>query len=93
MATTDSTRKGVNTLKIFIKGKTQLVRTTIDASLQAVAWSAVLDTHLQAKPADTVALPEERSRPGCRALRRRRRHRHQQHQFARSTMKIIPSAL
>ncbi|MFG3023899.1 penicillin-binding transpeptidase domain-containing protein [Streptomyces sp. NPDC048254] len=56
VAITDATGKGVKALKIFTKGKTQLVRTTIDASLQAAAESAVLDSHLQAKPAGTVAL-------------------------------------
>jgi cell division protein FtsI/penicillin-binding protein 2 len=56
VAITDATGKGLKALKIFTKGKTQLVRTTIDASLQAAAESAVLDSHLQAKPAGTVAL-------------------------------------
>lgn len=44
------------TLKTFTKGRAPVVRTTIDASLQAVAEKAVKDAHLQEKPAGAVAL-------------------------------------
>ncbi|MFE7856939.1 penicillin-binding transpeptidase domain-containing protein [Streptomyces sp. NPDC057403] len=47
---------GVKTLKVFVKGKAPVIKTTIDAALQAVAETAVTDTHLQGKPAGTVAL-------------------------------------
>ncbi|WP_333777299.1 penicillin-binding transpeptidase domain-containing protein [Streptomyces sp. IBSBF 3136] len=46
----------VERLKVFTKGRTPVVRTTIDAGLQAVAEKAVKDSHLQGKPAGTVAL-------------------------------------
>ncbi|MFK0173527.1 penicillin-binding transpeptidase domain-containing protein [Streptomyces sp. NPDC090306] len=56
VAVVDGTGAGVKALKVFTKGKPPVVRTTIDASLQAVAENAVKDSHLQAKPAGTVAL-------------------------------------
>ncbi|MFJ9558844.1 penicillin-binding transpeptidase domain-containing protein [Streptomyces fuscichromogenes] len=48
--------KRVETLKFFSKGKPPVIRTTIDARLQAVAESAVKDRHLQGKPSGTVVL-------------------------------------
>ncbi|MFG2797889.1 penicillin-binding transpeptidase domain-containing protein [Streptomyces pseudovenezuelae] len=48
--------EGLKTLRVFAKGKDRVIRTTIDASLQAVAENAVTDPHLQDKPAGTVAL-------------------------------------
>jgi hypothetical protein len=47
---------GVRTLQVFSKGKTPVIRTTIDAHLQAVAEDAVKDNRLEEKPAGTVAL-------------------------------------
>ncbi|MFJ3307370.1 penicillin-binding transpeptidase domain-containing protein [Streptomyces sp. NPDC086549] len=47
---------GVKTLKVFSKGRTPVIKTTIDARLQAVAERAVKDPQLQEKPAGTVAL-------------------------------------
>ncbi|WBO62006.1 penicillin-binding transpeptidase domain-containing protein [Streptomyces camelliae] len=46
----------VETVKVFIKGRAPVIRTTIDADLQKVAENAVQDTNLQGKPAGTVAL-------------------------------------
>lgn len=56
VAVVDGTGAGVRTLKVFSKGRAAVVRTTIDARLQAVAETAVKDAHLQGKPAGTVAL-------------------------------------
>ncbi|OIJ64255.1 penicillin-binding transpeptidase domain-containing protein [Streptomyces mangrovisoli] len=56
VAVVDGDGTGVETLKVFVKGKSPVVRTTIDAHLQEVAESAVKDAHLQQKPAGTVAL-------------------------------------
>ncbi|MGW7542582.1 penicillin-binding transpeptidase domain-containing protein [Streptomyces sp. NPDC054770] len=56
VAVVDVGGKGVRTLRVFTKGKAPVIRTTIDASLQAVAEDAVTDAHLQGKPAGTVAL-------------------------------------
>ncbi|WP_225813632.1 penicillin-binding transpeptidase domain-containing protein [Streptomyces spinosus] len=44
------------TLHVFVKGRAPIIKTTIDASLQAVAEEAVEDGHLQEKPAGVVAL-------------------------------------
>ncbi|MER6470897.1 penicillin-binding transpeptidase domain-containing protein [Streptomyces collinus] len=46
----------VERLKVFAKGRAPVVRTTIDAGMQAAAEKAVKDAHLQGKPAGTVAL-------------------------------------
>ncbi|MEV6836959.1 penicillin-binding transpeptidase domain-containing protein [Streptomyces sp. NPDC051133] len=56
VAVVDDGGAGVKALKVFSKGRTPVVRTTIDARLQAVAERAVTDPHLQDKPAGTVAL-------------------------------------
>ncbi|MFI9803741.1 penicillin-binding transpeptidase domain-containing protein [Streptomyces sp. NPDC052301] len=56
VAVVDDGGAGVKTLKVFSQGRTPVVRTTIDARLQAVAERAVTDPHLQEKPAGTVAL-------------------------------------
>ncbi len=56
VAVVDSAGTGVKTLKVFTKGQSPIVKTTIDAGLQAVAEEAVKDAHLQGKPAGTVAL-------------------------------------
>ncbi|MCQ9184182.1 penicillin-binding protein [Streptomyces sp. IBSBF 2953] len=56
VAVVDATGAGVKTLRVFSKGKAPVIKTTIDASLQEVAENAVKDTHLQGKPAGTVAL-------------------------------------
>ncbi|WP_330336156.1 penicillin-binding transpeptidase domain-containing protein [Streptomyces sp. NBC_00557] len=56
VAVVDGSGAGVKTLKVFVKGRPALVRTTIDAGLQTVAERAVNDAHLQQKPAGTVAL-------------------------------------
>ncbi|MEU6148101.1 penicillin-binding transpeptidase domain-containing protein [Streptomyces sp. NPDC047081] len=56
VAVVDASGAGVKSLKVFSKGKAALIKTTIDASLQAVAETAVKDSHLQDKPAGTVAL-------------------------------------
>ncbi|MET7289814.1 penicillin-binding transpeptidase domain-containing protein [Streptomyces sp. NPDC005573] len=56
VAVLDSDGGGVKTLKVFSKGRPAVVRTTIDARLQAAAETAVKDAHLQDKPAGTVAL-------------------------------------
>ncbi|MFJ9562741.1 penicillin-binding transpeptidase domain-containing protein [Streptomyces fuscichromogenes] len=56
VAVLDAGKEGVRTLRTFAKGKAPVIRTTIDASLQAVAEKAVTDSHLQGKPAGTVAL-------------------------------------
>ncbi|MFF8866168.1 penicillin-binding transpeptidase domain-containing protein [Streptomyces sp. NPDC015139] len=46
----------VERVKVFSKGRAPVIKTTIDARLQAVAEKAVKDSHLQDKPAGTVAL-------------------------------------
>ncbi|KIE26748.1 penicillin-binding protein [Streptomyces sp. MUSC 125] len=56
VAVIDDDGTGVKTLKTFTKGRAPVIKTTIDASLQAVAETAVKDHHLQEKPAGTVAL-------------------------------------
>ncbi|WP_406175789.1 penicillin-binding transpeptidase domain-containing protein [Streptomyces sp. NBC_00996] len=56
VAVVDGGGAGVKPLKVFSKGRTPVIKTTIDASLQAVAENAVKDSHLQEKPAGTVAL-------------------------------------
>ncbi|WP_251092141.1 penicillin-binding transpeptidase domain-containing protein [Streptomyces sp. Caat 7-52] len=56
VAVVDGGGAGVETLKVFFKGRAPVIRTTIDARLQAVAEKAVKDAHLQRKPAGTVAL-------------------------------------
>ncbi|MER6537968.1 penicillin-binding transpeptidase domain-containing protein [Streptomyces sp900105755] len=56
VAVVDGAGAGVTTAKVFHKGKTPPIKTTIDAHLQEVAERAVLDAHLQHKPAGTVAL-------------------------------------
>ncbi|NEA98091.1 penicillin-binding transpeptidase domain-containing protein [Streptomyces sp. SID13726] len=56
VAVVDAGGEGVKMLKVFAKGKDPVITTTIDASLQAVAETAVTDSHLQDKPAGTVAL-------------------------------------
>ncbi|MEU9396409.1 penicillin-binding transpeptidase domain-containing protein [Streptomyces sp. NPDC048324] len=56
VAAVDADGAGVKVLKVFTKGKPPVIKTTIDAHLQAVAENAVIDTHLQSKPAGTVAL-------------------------------------
>ncbi|MEU6772366.1 penicillin-binding transpeptidase domain-containing protein [Streptomyces sp. NPDC046759] len=56
VAVVDADGTGVKALKVFVKGRPAVVRTTIDAGLQAVAEHAVQDAHLQQKPAGTVAL-------------------------------------
>ncbi|MFG2956468.1 NTF2-like N-terminal transpeptidase domain-containing protein [Streptomyces sp. NPDC048291] len=55
VAVVDASGEGVKALKVFGKGQAPVIRTTIDASLQAVAENAVTDSHLQGKPAGTVA--------------------------------------
>ncbi|MFJ8591145.1 penicillin-binding transpeptidase domain-containing protein [Streptomyces sp. NPDC093598] len=47
---------GVRTLKVFSKGRTPKIKTTIDAHVQSVAESAVKDSPLRGKPAGAVAL-------------------------------------
>ncbi|MFF7191969.1 penicillin-binding transpeptidase domain-containing protein [Streptomyces sp. NPDC008222] len=56
VAVVDSGGAVVKALKVFTGGRPAVVRTTVDAGLQAVAERAVNDTHLQQKPAGTVAL-------------------------------------
>ncbi|MFF7969716.1 penicillin-binding transpeptidase domain-containing protein [Streptomyces sp. NPDC007905] len=56
VAVVDGGGAGIKTLKVFSKGRTPVIETTIDAHLQAVAERAVEDPHLQEKPAGTVAL-------------------------------------
>ncbi|MFJ4790854.1 penicillin-binding transpeptidase domain-containing protein [Streptomyces sp. NPDC088794] len=56
VAVVDAAGDGVKTLRVFSKGKAPVIKTTIDASLQEVAETAVKDAHLQGKPAGTVAL-------------------------------------
>ncbi|PAZ15972.1 penicillin-binding protein [Streptomyces sp. SA15] len=56
VAVVDGIGTGVKALKVFSKGRAAVVKTTIDARLQAVAETAVKDAHLQDKPAGTVAL-------------------------------------
>ncbi|MEU9247628.1 penicillin-binding transpeptidase domain-containing protein [Streptomyces sp. NPDC048385] len=56
VAVVNASGEGVKALKVFTKGKAPVIKTTIDASLQAVAENAVTDSHLQGKPAGTVAL-------------------------------------
>ncbi|MFJ9814051.1 penicillin-binding transpeptidase domain-containing protein [Streptomyces sp. NPDC101151] len=56
VAVVDGGGAGVETLKVFTEGRAPVIRTTIDAHLQAVAENAVKDSHLQGMPAGTVAL-------------------------------------
>lgn len=56
VAVVDGTGAGVKALKVFSKGRAAVVKTTIDARLQSVAETAVMDAHLQDRPAGTVAL-------------------------------------
>jgi hypothetical protein len=56
VAVMDGNGTGVNTLKVFTQGRAPVIKTTVDASLQAVAEQAVKDSRLQDKPAGTVAL-------------------------------------
>jgi hypothetical protein len=56
VAVVDAGGNGVKTLQVFSKGRAPRIKTTIDAHLQAVAESAVKDSHLQEKPAGAVAL-------------------------------------
>ncbi|MCF3136160.1 penicillin-binding transpeptidase domain-containing protein [Streptomyces olivochromogenes] len=56
VAVVDGDGDGVKALKDFSKGRPPVIRTTIDARLQAVAESAVKNPQLQEKPAGTVAL-------------------------------------
>ncbi|MFR0355608.1 penicillin-binding transpeptidase domain-containing protein [Streptomyces sediminimaris] len=56
VAVVDANGDGVRTLRVFTKGRAPVIRTTLDARLQAVAEKAVTDSHLQGKPAGTVAL-------------------------------------
>jgi hypothetical protein len=56
VAVLDASGVGVKTLEVFSKGKAPLIKTTIDAHLQAVAEDAVKDDHLGEKAAGTVAL-------------------------------------
>ncbi|KUN09575.1 penicillin-binding protein [Streptomyces yokosukanensis] len=56
VAVVDGDGAGVETVKVFAKGRPAVIRTTLDAGLQRVAERAVQDTHLQQKPAGTVAL-------------------------------------
>ncbi|WEO93554.1 penicillin-binding transpeptidase domain-containing protein [Streptomyces sp. FXJ1.172] len=56
VAVVDGGGAAVQTLQVFTKGRAPVIRTTIDAGLQAVAEDAVKDAHLQGKPAGTVAL-------------------------------------
>lgn len=56
VAVVDSDGTGVATAEVFHKGKTPAIRTTIDAHLQEAAERAVMDAHLQHKPAGTVTL-------------------------------------
>ncbi|WP_191873934.1 penicillin-binding transpeptidase domain-containing protein [Streptomyces filipinensis] len=56
VAVVDGEGAGIKTLEVFSKGRTPVIRTTIDARLQTVAEHAVTDAHLQNKPAGTVAL-------------------------------------
>ncbi|MHC3475560.1 penicillin-binding transpeptidase domain-containing protein [Streptomyces sp. 7R007] len=56
VAVVDADGVGVKAVKVFVKGTAPVIRTTIDARLQAVAENAVTDSHLQDKPAGTVAL-------------------------------------
>ncbi|QBJ89073.1 penicillin-binding protein [Streptomyces seoulensis] len=52
----DSDGSVSETVKVFSKGRSAVVRTTIDAGIQSVAEKAVKDASLQSKPAGTVAL-------------------------------------
>jgi hypothetical protein len=56
VAVVNADGKIVKTVRAFSKGRPQKIKTTIDAHLQAVAESAVKDSHLQGKPTGTVAL-------------------------------------
>ncbi|WP_037628787.1 penicillin-binding transpeptidase domain-containing protein [Streptomyces aureus] len=56
VAVADASGEAVKALRVFSKGKDPVIKTTIDASLQAVAEEAVKDSHLQDKAAGTVAL-------------------------------------
>ncbi|MFE8950259.1 penicillin-binding transpeptidase domain-containing protein [Streptomyces sp. NPDC007856] len=56
IAVTDRYGAGVKALKIFTRGTTPVVTTTIDARLQSVAEEAVKDSHLKGKPAGSVTL-------------------------------------
>ncbi|ELS50258.1 putative Penicillin-binding protein (Secreted protein) [Streptomyces viridochromogenes Tue57] len=56
VAVVDGAGAGVKTLKVFVKGRAAVIKTTIDARLQAVAETAVKDPRLQDKPTGTVAL-------------------------------------
>ncbi|MEU6068723.1 penicillin-binding transpeptidase domain-containing protein [Streptomyces sp. NPDC047082] len=56
VAVVDGGGEGVKALKVFAKGRTPVIKTTIDARLQAVAERAVKHPQLQEKPAGTVAL-------------------------------------
>ncbi|MFJ6565164.1 penicillin-binding transpeptidase domain-containing protein [Streptomyces sp. NPDC091412] len=56
VAVVDAGGAGVETLQVFSKGKAPVIRTTIDARLQAVAEGAVKDDHLRERAAGAVAL-------------------------------------
>ncbi|WP_327370722.1 penicillin-binding transpeptidase domain-containing protein [Streptomyces sp. NBC_01217] len=56
VAVVNAAGDGAKTLQVFSKGRAATIRTTIDARLQAVDERAVKSTHLQEKPAGTVAL-------------------------------------
>ncbi|MGW4565254.1 penicillin-binding transpeptidase domain-containing protein [Streptomyces sp. NPDC004561] len=56
VAVVDGEGAGVRTLKVFVKGRAPVIRTTVDPRLQAVAETAVKDRHLQGMPAGSVAL-------------------------------------
>jgi hypothetical protein len=56
VAVVDAEGHGVKTLQVFSKGRAPKIKTTVDAQLQGVAERAVKDSHLQEKPAGTVAL-------------------------------------
>jgi cell division protein FtsI/penicillin-binding protein 2 len=56
VAVVDGAGAGVRTLKVFSAGRAAVVKTTLDARLQAVAEAAVKDAHLEGKPAGTLAL-------------------------------------
>ncbi|MPY32957.1 penicillin-binding protein [Streptomyces adustus] len=56
VAVVDGDGIGVEAAEVFRKGRTPAIKTTIDAHLQEAAEHAVMDAHLQHKPAGTVAL-------------------------------------
>ncbi|MFI0805982.1 penicillin-binding transpeptidase domain-containing protein [Streptomyces echinatus] len=56
VAVVDGGGAGVETVEVFSAGRPPVIKTTIDARLQAVAEKAVKDSRLQDKPAGTVAL-------------------------------------